>query len=476
MEEVKKRNTKYIHCIIMLIIAFGFQLLPPFGGLTKLGMWIVGGFLAAIYGWITVDMFLPCVVAFLSLGCAIGMDKAIAAGFGNTTVIGMLFIFMVLGVLNEVGAVNWIIDKLLRAKIFLGKPWLMVWLLLFTCFILGNFGAPLMIVISLEFIIAIMKKAGIPAFSKMGTLMIIGVVYTISMGQVVFPYMGQAILFINVYQTLTQSMVNMVQFILFQMPLGFIMTIIYVLVMRYIFRADATPLKNLTEETLGEQKPATSAQKKALICFALMLLFNLAGSMPFLGPLYGFSAQMTFFGGDLLCILAMFFLKRDDGTPLFQLQTARHGVMWDMVMMCAYITAISGYMSAEETGIATLISGVLYPLTQMSPLVFIIGILVATTLITNFANNMVLTIVVMPFVISFFNAIGASPAGTMYLMFMTCQLAICTPGASVMSAAAFTRTDFVRSTDLMKYGAMVVPILLFFLLLIGIPYSMVVFG
>lgn len=465
----------YIHYAVMLALAFLFRFIPPIGPLTPLGMAIIGTFAAAIYGWCTVGMFEPSIIALLSLATVIGINDLALGAFGNTTVLGMLFIFMILGVVNEVGAVGWAIDKLLRCKAFLGKPWLTIWFLLFVCFVLGNFGAPLMIIICLEFIITIFKKAGIQPFTKLGTLIIIGVVYTISMGQVVFPYMGQAIIFVNVYQALTQTVVNYAKFILFAMPLGTAMTIVYVLVMRFVFRADATPLKVLSPETMGEAKPITSTQKKALICFLSMIAFNLCGSIPLLGPLYQASAALTFFGVDLVFIIIMLLLRREDGTSLFQPRTAVKGVMWEMILMTAYIQAMSNYMSAPETGISAAIGALLQPLTQLSPYVFIIGILVATTIITNFANNMVLTIVVMPFIIAFFNQIGMSPEGTMYLLFMTCQMAIITPGGSVMAAAAFSRTDYVKASDMMKLGCKVLPIILFFDLLIGLPYAALLF-
>ena len=53
MGEQKKISS--IHYLIVLAFVLLFRFVPPFGGLTPLGMGLLGSFLGAVYGWIVID-------------------------------------------------------------------------------------------------------------------------------------------------------------------------------------------------------------------------------------------------------------------------------------------------------------------------------------------------------------------------------------------------------------------------------------
>ena len=56
----KKGNTSYyIHSIIFLLITIGTGFLPTFGGITELGMKVLGVFLGLLYGWIFIGFIWP---------------------------------------------------------------------------------------------------------------------------------------------------------------------------------------------------------------------------------------------------------------------------------------------------------------------------------------------------------------------------------------------------------------------------------
>lgn len=474
MTEVKKTN--YIHYAVVLAFCFLFRFIPPVGPLTPLGMGIIGTFIGAIYGWTIIDMFWPSFAALLGVGLLIGINPLISAAFGNFTVMGIIFIFMVMGVCTELGVVGWIVDKLLRSKLFLGKPWFTVWFFMFVSLILGMFGAVFLIVIVLQFMTTIFEKIGAEPYTRLPLFIIIGVVFSMSMGQVVFPYMGVAIVLVNVYQAMAQTTLNFVQFIAFTFPLAIFLTIMYVLLMRFVFKVDVTPFKNLTAEALGETKPCTKEQKKALYLLLTMFALMFCSSLKFLGPLYKICAFLGMFGVPIIILMCMMLLKRDDGTPLIHMRNCGGYVSWDMALLTAYILVVSNYMTAPESGIAAALNVLLAPMTQLSPWVFIVGILIFTAVITNVANNLILTIVVMPFVVTFLNAVSGVPSeGIVYLLFFTCALAICTPGGSILSAAAFARSDYIKAPQMLKNASLIFPFLLFFELLFGIPAAILIF-
>lgn len=55
MGETKKINL--VHYIIVAAFCFLFRFVPGFAGITPYGMGILGCFIGAIYGWMTIGMF-----------------------------------------------------------------------------------------------------------------------------------------------------------------------------------------------------------------------------------------------------------------------------------------------------------------------------------------------------------------------------------------------------------------------------------
>lgn len=471
----KKFDMKYIHYAVVIFFAFFFRFIPPFGAVTSYGMGIIGCFLAAIYGWSTIDMFGPSLVALIGLACSIGMTSVISGAFGNMTVMGMIFVFMVMGVASELGAIDWMVSKLLRNKVFMGKPWFTCWFLLFVCFILGNFGAVFLVLVVCQFLSSIFKQIGAKPYSRLVSLMFLGVAYCLMMGQVVFPYLGLGMTLVGVYSMLSPVPLNMGGYMLFGFPLGIAMTVVYVLLMRFVFHVDVSPFRNLTAEVLGEAKPITSDQKKALLCLFGTFILNICSAFSFLGPVYKVTTYLTMFGNAIVVLFVMTLLKKQDGTSLFETRKAGAYVSWDIILLSAFIMCISNYLTAEETGITNTLFMVMQPFTQFSPWVFIILCVAIGAVVTNFANNLVLTIALMPFMVTYLAPTGMDMTGAMILLFISCQMALCTPGGSPMTAVVFSMKEWVEPKKMMVYGLILLPLLLFFDLLIGVPLNMLIF-
>lgn len=135
--QVTKKNS--IHFILTIFLCFFFRFLPPFGQMTEYGMGILGAFLGAIYGWSFLGMIWPSFMALSGVGLVIGMDKMLVAAFGNYTVMGMLFMFLMTAVMDEVGAMDMLVNKILGAKFMYGKPWILLCVIYFAAFIGGMY-------------------------------------------------------------------------------------------------------------------------------------------------------------------------------------------------------------------------------------------------------------------------------------------------------------------------------------------------
>lgn len=265
---------------------------------------------------------------------------------------------------------------------------------------------------------------------------------------------------------------NFALYMAFVIPLGLLMLVTYTLICRFVFRIDVSLLKNITDETFGPKGKMTKDQKIALffLCFTIVMLLS-TSVLPKSWGLTIFLTKITMFGQAAIVVLVYMLVRKDDGKPFFEYgRCAAKGVQWEAIWMTSFILPISNYMTAEGTGIKEMLSMFLAPLTQYSPLFFLVGVMVFAGLITNVANNVVLAVVILPVAVTFAGQMGMSSLGIACMLFIVTQLAMFTPGASVPAGLAFSNSEWVKAPMMMKYGAISVCILIPVFLLFAIPY------
>lgn len=122
-------NLKYIHFAIVCAFMFLFRFIPPVGTVTPYGMAVIGIFIGLIYGW-SVDADNLCWTSLIGI-VALGVTdfgnagQALAAAFGNESVLLMLMGMFFVGMLQESHLTEWVSNRLLGAKFTQGKPWLL---------------------------------------------------------------------------------------------------------------------------------------------------------------------------------------------------------------------------------------------------------------------------------------------------------------------------------------------------------------
>lgn len=118
-EESKKFDQLYIHIVIMLTLIIGFHFIPPIGTITPIGMKLIGIFLAILYGWTTCGMLWPSMlgIVVLPFSNAVTIKEFLMQSFGNETIVFILFIFIFTGVIDEVGLIDYIANKMISFKV-----------------------------------------------------------------------------------------------------------------------------------------------------------------------------------------------------------------------------------------------------------------------------------------------------------------------------------------------------------------------
>ncbi len=471
---MEKNKMLFLHYLITFLLCFFFRFLPPFAQITPYGMGILGTFIGAIYGWSTIGMIWPSFMALTGIGLTVGMGSMIAAGF-NMTIMSMIFVFLLMAVMEETGATTWLVNSILSSRATLGKPWLTLCLLFFAGYIGGVLNSMVMSVIFVGLFTNVCKQLGIAPFTKLPTFMMIGLAFSLLMGQIGIPVMGNGLMLIAAYNAMFPDPLNFGKYMLFLIPMGLLLIVLFVLMMRFVFRVDVTPLKDLDPSSLGSHQKINRDQGLALGFFVLYMVLVVMSSLSALGPVYRFLSQFGMFGIIAMVICVMMLIKRENGQPFLDFRHSAAKIGWDPVLMVAFIMVISTYMNTPETGISATLMALINPFTQLPPVVFIVVALLFAAILTNVATNLIVVVLVMPVLYSYAAMVGMSTTGVMCLLFICSHLAICTPAAAPPTGICMTATQIIQPKTMMKYACLVLPLLFIAALAIGIPYSNLIF-
>lgn len=113
----------FFHIIVFLCITFLFGKLDPIAPLTPFGMNTIGVFLGVIYAWVFIDIIWPSMVGLLALMLldVLPATAPLNKGFGDPTVIMMMFIFVFSATLERYGLAKYISLWFVSRKCVMGK-------------------------------------------------------------------------------------------------------------------------------------------------------------------------------------------------------------------------------------------------------------------------------------------------------------------------------------------------------------------
>lgn len=471
----------YINSAITLLLMFGIGHLPPVGALTPVGMDILGIFIGVVYGWTTVELIWPSLVGFFALGFTdiTTMQNLFIMGFGNDVWVFMLLMFIFMAFLEHAGVTNFLCNWIISRKFLKGRPWLFSLILLEGCYLIASFvGAFASIVFFWALIYSVCQKFGYKPYDKYPTLMLLGVMIASCYALVVFPFLGNAIILVASFQQMSSLSIDFLQFIAFTIPLGVLSVAVYVLICRYIFKPDMTALQGIDDSIINKDDlKLTTTTKIALALSVLMLFLMLAPKfMPADFFLTLFLNKMGM-SGVFVILIVISLILRVDGQPFFRFKAmADKGVMWEALLLGAFIMPLSSLLTNEATGITAFLSGLFGPiLAGRSPFVFMLIIIICANVLTNFANNGVIALIFMSIVCSFSDAMAINPTPICVMIMLTVQIALITPAASPFAAILFGNTAWLKPADIRQYGIISIALLLVVMVTVGYGWLHIIY-
>lgn len=486
---MKKTKISYIHYVIGLAIMIGFRFIPVgvLPNVTEVGLQVLGVFLGTIYLWTTIDPIVAsltsiCMLSFTDFDTC---SNVLATCFGNPTLIQMFFLTIFMGGLTNRKLTIYIARWIMTRKFIEGRPWIFTFVMLFGTYVMSVFiGAFAPIFLFWPVLYGVFDEVGYKKHEAYPKLMIIGIVIAALIGFPVPPYMSNGLALLGNYRGLLpnypelQGMagvtISNASYFIGCFTLGVILVIASVLIMKFVFRPDVTPMKKVTIEMLERNPlpPMNKSQKLygifLVIFIFAMLVPSLLPNLPVLSFLNSISISVPLVLSAILCLVQL-----DEDGPVLKLgEVMGKDFAWPTYFLIASAILIGGVLTNEATGITPFLNTILSPIFNgMSGLVFTIVLMLMATILTNICNSLVIGMILQPVALAYCTSAGVNPAPIITILIFTVLLtAACTPAASPFAAMLFGNKEYLTSGDVYKYSTVFVLAEFVIIIVIGIPF------
>ena len=475
-QTAEKKDLKYLHFIITMALMFLFRFVPPIGSITPYGMAIIGIFLGLIYGW-SVDADNLIWTSLLGL-VALGMTDfgnagtAIASAFGNESVMLMLLGMFFLGMLQDSQLTQWLSNKLLGAKFTQGKPWILTaFIILVPALLTIVVNQTLVALIMFVVYQSIFEQAGYKKGDLYPAMVLMGFMVVCSVAFSLFPFRGWCLMTVGM-ATKAGIQINMGGWIISEVVTLAATCVGWMLIMFITPGCKVDKLRNIDITQFQKESLPLNKRQKAVL---FILLANIIGCI-FLSFAAGQTGIRVYFGkigvyGWVIFLIALAMIWKVDGQPVLNKKTAPGYFYWDLILVVAAAMVVAGQITNEASGITPLVGQLMAPLFSMPSYSFLLALGVITFLLTNFANNVAVTITMMTIAMTMaaqaqFNLQVALMVITVYGV-----IGLLTPAGSVNGAMIHAH-EFTTTKSAYIAGAIMIVFLTVIMGLVLIPLGL----
>ena len=402
----------WIKVVVMLILTFGIGYLPPFGQITPMGMKVLGAFVGTLFGWLTLDFIVSSFVGLLALGMAGwagGIAGTMAQGFSDSTVVMMVFSFILVAGLNKVDLTGALASWLLTRKSIQGKPYVILAVIFIVSYVVGAINGFAAILLMWSVMYKMADKVGWQKRSNVMAYLLTGIMFFAGSGQYIFPWKGGSIMFASPMTGLGIT-VPQVEWYL-TVLISEIAFLIFWILLAFVMRLDFSAFKDKTLFDDMQGQKWSKQQLWGLGLFGFVILFL---TIPEFLPVTPFVQAWKGFGiiGASIIVLVAGYVISVDGERLFPnlAELCKEGMMWDVWIMIIATMPLSAAMKSADTGIITTIIGAATSVIgDMHWIMFTIVCAVVLGLLTQVTHNIVIALVVFPPFVQLCMNMGGNP-------------------------------------------------------------------
>lgn len=444
----KKKNRQwYVKIVIMFLLYFLISMIPPFGGITEMGIKVLALTIALLWGWITVDLLWPSLFGFVLLQFTgyTTITEGLAAGIGNSTVMMTIVLLAFAVSLSLMGVSDIIAAWLISRKVFIGHPMRLVFGLLFgTALVSAAGGGMAVIFLIWDLIRAIAKANGIDDHDTLKGSLMAMVLYCGFIG-FILPWQNTVWLAGGFWQPASGGLEVPAMQVFYCGLIWCILSIFFcVFCFKFIFRMDFSKFL-ITEEIAKEFSSkihATKYQKAGLIGVAIYIGLLLFGNIFKTLAISQLINSLGVVGLSIIYMVIFAIWKKEDGKPVLNVGKAFEATPWTVILLLAITIPLGDALQSEETGVMTAIAGWLYPLVQnMSATMFIAICTIFLTLLTQVTHNVICAAVFYPMLTPIVIQLGGDPYVFFFTIFIGLFSAYATPAASMFAGLVFGTKD-----------------------------------
>ncbi|MBQ2003748.1 MAG: anion permease, partial [Peptococcaceae bacterium] len=183
-----------------------------------------------------------------------------------------------------------------------------------------------------------------------------------------------------------------------------------------------------------EMAPLTKMQKAALFitiaqvvgCIALTFLSGTTGWRKVV-------ADIGVYGWLLICV-AVSMVWHIDGQPVLNKKTAPAYFYWDLILVVASAMVVANQITSAEAGISPMIGQLMAPLFGLPSYAFLLALGFVTFFLTNFANNVAVTITMMTIAMTMASQFNFNLQVALMVITVYGVIGLLTPAGSVNGA------------------------------------------
>ena len=468
--------------VLSFACIFGFKFIPPFEGLSPVGMEVMGIFLGAMILWLFININWSSIIVLVALMMTplYTFGQVLSGSIGSWVVSFIVFSSALCYSLSKVGFFKRCAVWLLTRSVVKKGPWAFLMMMSLSSLIVGSFVSTLTVyMIFVPIIHEIFKEVGYKKGDKVPQLMTLMLLlftaisnYTTPIAHVM-PIMGMAL-----YTQFTGGLqINFLHYTIVGCILAIVSSVIMFLILRFCFKADFDRLTSLDTDFLRKGVPPMTTEEK--ISVAVFIGVVVMWMAP--GLIEGFAPNVAAFISSLgtptppmigMVILSMIHI---DGRPILDIgESLSRGVSWSTFMIVAATAILGGAVTHAEVGLTTWFGNMLAPvLSGFSPLICVLIIVEVAIIMTNFSSNAVtvtlITSIAVPMVLAG-SLPGINPAALTFMIGLAACVAIATPAASAQPAIA-AGDGWISTSTMFGWGMPLSLLLGVLLTFVGYPIA-----
>ena len=429
----KTSYKKIMHLVIGIIAAIIISKIPGPGGITPLGMALIGTFLVANYWFITIDMITGSIASMVLFVLLSGTDaNSIVTGvLGNATVWQMLIVLPLIYGLRVTGATDALANWMMTRKIMYGKSTVFViFFLLFSSLLCALKVNPLVVLALAE---GVMSAAGYEEQTKEHDAFMVATFFAGALASNIIPYGSWIASFVSAFEQIAGIPLDAAVYMLFGIVLNIVLDILYVVVMKYVLRCDFSKLGSLDKDAIQTNgKGFTKSGKFMLILFLIMII---GAVLPTLFSKFFVSVfinkTLTIGLWFTLCLVIALVVPVEGKAVINAVESFKNGIIWPLILSAAVMLYYSGIIGSDAAGIKAALSGAFSGVFNGMPGVLLLLVAcLLTVIVTGFFSNMATGVIFMSATIPLASMFNLSPLGLGVRIMWASMPGFITPGGT----------------------------------------------